>query len=38
MDGKRHVFEAELKERRRTRGNPAHSSRPVLGVAEADSG
>ena len=28
MDGKRHVFEAELKERRRTRGHPAHTSRP----------
>ena len=28
MDGKRHVFEAELKEQRRTSGHPAHSSRP----------
>ncbi len=33
MDGKRHVLEAELKEQRRTRGNPAHSSRPPTGVA-----
>ena len=28
MEGRRHVFEAELKESRRTRGNPAHASRP----------
>lgn len=28
MDGKRHVFEAEMKERRRTAGHPAHTSRP----------
>ena len=28
MDGKRHVFEAELKEQRRTTGHPAHTSRP----------
>jgi hypothetical protein len=28
MDGKRHVFEAEMKEARRTRGHPGHSSRP----------
>ena len=28
MDGKRHVFEAELKEQRRTQGHPAHTSRP----------
>lgn len=26
--GRRHVFEAELKERRRTRGKPGHDSRP----------
>ena len=29
MDGKRHVFEAELKEERRTRGRPNHESRPT---------
>ncbi len=28
MGGKRHVFEAELKERRRTDGEPGHESRP----------
>ena len=28
MDGKRHVFEAELKEKRRTDGHEAHTSRP----------
>lgn len=28
MDGKRHVFEAEMKERRRTHGRPGHESRP----------
>jgi hypothetical protein len=28
MEGKRHVFEAELKEARRTHGHPAHASRP----------
>jgi len=28
MAGRRHVFEAELKEQRRTRGHPEHSSRP----------
>ena len=28
MDGRRHVFEAELKERRRTRGLQGHESRP----------
>ena len=28
VDGKRHVFEAELKEQRRTAGHPAHTSRP----------
>ena len=26
--GKPHVFEAELKEQRRTNGHPAHTSRP----------
>jgi hypothetical protein len=29
LDGKRHVFEAELKEQRRTRGHPQHASRPA---------
>jgi hypothetical protein len=29
MDGKRHVFEAEMKEDRRTKGHPGHSSRPA---------
>ncbi len=29
MDGKRHVFEAEMKEQRRTRGRAGHESRPV---------
>ena len=28
VDGKRHVFEAERKERRRTNGRPGHESRP----------
>ena len=28
MEGRRHVFEAELKERRRTRRRPGHESRP----------
>jgi hypothetical protein len=28
MDGKRHVYEAEMKERRRSSGHPAHTSRP----------
>ena len=28
LDGKRHVFEAELKEQRRTKGRPGHESRP----------
>ena len=29
MQGKRHVFEAEMKERRRTAGLPRHESRPA---------
>jgi hypothetical protein len=29
MDGKRHVYEAELKEKRRSSGHPAHTSRPT---------
>jgi hypothetical protein len=33
MDGKHHVFEAEMKERRRTRGHPAHRSRPTSETA-----
>jgi hypothetical protein len=28
LDGKRHVFEAEMKERRRTRGRARHEQRP----------
>ncbi len=28
MEGRRHVFESELKEARRTHGHPAHASRP----------
>ncbi len=28
QDGKRHVFESEMKERRRTHGRPGHSARP----------
>jgi hypothetical protein len=28
VGGRRHVFEAEMKERRRTTGDPAHTSRP----------
>jgi len=28
MDGNRHVFEAEMKERRRTRGRPGHEATP----------
>jgi hypothetical protein len=30
MQGRRHVYEAELKERRRTAGFPGHESRPPL--------
>ncbi len=29
LGGRRHVFEAELKEARRTRGHPGHERRPV---------
>lgn len=29
MDGKRHVYEAELKQERRTPGHPAHTTAPV---------
>jgi hypothetical protein len=28
VDGRRHVYEAEMKERRRTHGHPAHTARP----------
>jgi hypothetical protein len=28
VDGRRHIFEAEMKERRRTGGQPGHESRP----------
>jgi hypothetical protein len=28
VDGKRHLYEAEMKERRRSEGRPAHESRP----------
>ncbi len=28
LDGAQHVYESEMKERRRTRGNPRHASRP----------
>jgi hypothetical protein len=35
MAGRRHVFEAEMKERRRTRDHRAHSSRPESGDEEA---
>ncbi|RRQ29174.1 hypothetical protein DK926_04640 [Rhodococcus sp. Eu-32] len=28
QDGKRHVFESEMKEKRRTHGHPRHDSRP----------
>ena len=28
VGGRRHVYEAEMKARRRTRGHPAHTSRP----------
>lgn len=31
MGGRRHVFEAELKERRRSHGVPGHESRPAEG-------
>ena len=28
VGGRRHLYEAEMKERRRTRGHPAHTARP----------
>lgn len=36
MDGRRHVYEAEMKERRRTPGRPGHTSRPPLTQADVD--
>ena len=35
MGGRRHVFEAQLKERERTRGLPGHEARPAAQHAEA---
>ena len=35
MEGRRHVFEAELKERRRSSGHPAHTCRPPSTAWEA---
>ncbi len=35
MDGKRHIWEAEYKERRRTAGHPAHTRRPDTARARA---
>jgi hypothetical protein len=32
MAGRRHVFESELKEARRSAGRPAHESRPLVPV------
>lgn len=32
--GRRHVYEAELKERRRTQGHPAHTARPADSIKE----
>jgi hypothetical protein len=31
VDGKRHIFESEMKERRRSRGRPDHEARPGAG-------
>jgi hypothetical protein len=28
LEGRRHIFEAEMKEDRRTQGNPDHTARP----------
>jgi hypothetical protein len=36
LGGWRHVFESELKEERRTPGEPAHESRPIETVAGRD--
>lgn len=35
--GRRHLFEAEMKEDRRTHGDPAHTARPDLPAGRADS-
>lgn len=32
MDGRRHVYEAQLKERNRTHGRPGHEARPEPGA------
>jgi hypothetical protein len=29
LEGRRHVYEAEMKQRRRTHGHPAHTARPA---------
>ena len=34
LDGRRHVFEAEMKERRRTSGRPGHEGRPPTAHAD----
>ena len=34
MDGQRHVFESEMKERRRTVGRPGHEARPPAGWSD----
>lgn len=34
--GRRHVFEAEMKERRRTRGHPAHTASPADDAKEVN--
>jgi hypothetical protein len=33
LDGRHHVYEAELKEQRRSNGRPGHESRPATGSA-----
>jgi hypothetical protein len=34
VGGRRHLFEAEMKEDRRTHGHPAHTARPTDGSAQ----
>ena len=34
MDGKRHVFEAEMKQERRTHGRPGHAATPATSTRE----
>ena len=34
MDGKRHVFEAEMKQDRRTHGRPGHEATPTTSTRE----